>query len=301
VDRFATGRTVVFGFGSAWAQAIADLEVTTLTAGLRYDVNSAYGDALSPRLALTRAWKRAHYKVLLSRAFRAPGIEHSRYDVDPERTTVVEGEVGFAPSGWAYATVGAYEVQIQGPLVYFYDLSIPAEGYRNGPAAGTRGATATLELKPPGPVDASVGWAWTAPSDRVIDPFELPGSPETLLGVASHKGVARLSAQGDALGGGVVGTLLSPRHAELGVDDSGAAVFGQLPAAFLLDANVSLSPGFAPGLSLQVSVHDLLDQAPPFVQPYAGGHPPLPSGGRAFGLSVTYAPARNPADPAASP
>ncbi|MEQ1508683.1 MAG: TonB-dependent receptor plug domain-containing protein, partial [Myxococcota bacterium] len=76
---FPTGPTASFLFGAGWAQGILHTRPVNVTAGVRVDANGSYGEAISPRLALTRAWDRAHAKLQLSRAFRAPGFQQSKY------------------------------------------------------------------------------------------------------------------------------------------------------------------------------------------------------------------------------
>jgi hypothetical protein len=53
-----------------------------------------------------------------------------------------------------------------------------------------------------------------------------------------------------------------------------------LPAAAQLNLFVRYRDLGLEGLELGVGVYDILDAAPPFPQPYDGGHAPLPNTGR---------------------
>ncbi len=277
-----------WAFGSAFAQAIARSRWGNATGGLRYDLHEAYGSAFAPRVALTRAGRHGHLKLLGSRAFHAPNLVPTRSDVGPEWSTTweVEGGLGAGP---VYATLGAFEVRVSDVLLYFYDPDAaagePAEGYRNGGRAGTRGLEGDVALRWRS-LQGSLGAAvWTPGPYADTRAYQVPGEPSATLGLPGHKVVGRLSgAPGPVVLGGVA-TLLGPRWAITSVD-AGVSGFEQLPATLLLDATVELAEERTTGLRLGVSVHDLLDTGSPFVQPYDGWHGPLPSAGRELLVTI---------------
>lgn len=283
---FDGGQSIVYGFGSGWAQATRTLPALTLTAGGRVDGHLAYGTAFSPRLALTHAWRRGHYKVLASRAFRAPGIVQARDDVDPETATVLEAEVGAGPTPWSYLTATVFDVRIDRPLLYVYTAN--DEGYANGTVAGNRGGGLQGDLLWRD-WRASLGWSATTASGRnETEAFAVSGNADALLGVASHKVVGTLSTLAwSRLSLATTGSWFSPRWTVLHAE-GGSATEEQLPAASVWDATATLS--LPRGLWTSLSVHDLLDQAPPFTQPYDGLHAPLPSSGREIAVTVGWIP-----------
>lgn len=277
-------RHQVWGFGSAFVQVIGRSRWVNGVGGLRYDLHQAYGSAVAPRLALTHTGRHGHLKLLGSRAFHAPTMVPSRSDVGPEWTTTVEAEGGLG-AGPVYATLGAYEVQVSDVLLYFYDpTSDPADGYRNGGAAGTRGLEGDVVLRWRS-VQAGLGGAVGVPNPNGDTPdYRVPGQPRAVLGLPGHKVVGRVSgAPGPVVVGGVA-TVLGPRWAIPAVDGAGSR-YERLPASVLLDATVE-GVEHRTGLRVGVSAHDLLDTAAPFVQPYDGWHGALPSLGREILVTI---------------
>jgi outer membrane receptor protein involved in Fe transport len=279
---------------AAWAQTIVRTPWVNLTAGLRFDANDAYGTAASPRVAVTRAGGRGHLKLQVSRAFRAPGFQAARYDVGPERSTVREGEVGVRPAPWLYLTGDVFDVRVTEALVYFVrvdpDTGELTDGYENAGTTGSRGGGLSAEVRE-GRFSLSAGYeGYTGEglADAELDRLDVPDAPGAHLGIATHKGTlgtSYRSGRGWSVGG--VATALGPRWAITSVDATDSPVYELLPATVTLDANLQLQAIGGTPFSLALTVHDLLDMAPPYIQPYDGLHAPLPSAGRDLGLQVT--------------
>lgn len=55
--------------------------------GARFDNHSQFGSAFSPRVGVTKLFENWHFKLLYSRAFRAPAIENinTNVDIKPEK------------------------------------------------------------------------------------------------------------------------------------------------------------------------------------------------------------------------
>lgn len=281
-------------FGAGWVQGIVRTDPVNLTAGVRLDTNASYGNALSPRIAATRAWEHAHAKLQVSRAFRAPGFQQSAYDVQPENSTTVEGEVGVEPVPWAYLTGSLYEIRMTDALVYLVstdpDTGEQTEGYTNVGTTGTRGGGLDVEIREH-PLSLGAGWsAWTGAglSEVEGDRYRVPGHPAAHLGLANHKGVVRASLDvGRALSLGATGIVLGPRWAITGWDPSLALVYTRLPATVALDVHAEAAGIAGSPFGLMVGVHDLLDQEIPLIQPFDGLHAELPTQGREVFVHLT--------------
>ncbi len=148
-----------------------------LTAGLRYDYNSAFGEALVPRLGLTRKFNRFHFKLLASRSFRAPSVGNFALSytgnfsvaadslsitltdrfLRPERSQVFELELGYQLSQNLFLTANLFDIAQRDPIVFswFQDESIrnlfdEEAGifvYRNGEGSGSRGMELDLRWR----------------------------------------------------------------------------------------------------------------------------------------------------------
>ncbi len=163
---------------AAFAQGIFNLPEVNITAGLRYDHNSAFGQAFVPRLGLTKKYNKFHFKFLLSGAFRAPSIgnvarsfngdytifNNGKNDtivlhpgIKPERTFVFEAEVGYQLSSKVFVTANIYDITIRQPIVYYfyqndfiqqkYGFDAGINVYQNFDRTGTRGFELDFRLK----------------------------------------------------------------------------------------------------------------------------------------------------------
>jgi outer membrane receptor for ferrienterochelin and colicins len=278
---------VVYGFAAGYAQLVATTPLAVITAGVRYDHHTAYDGALSPRVAVSRAWRVAHVKLGGARAFRAPGIVQSRSDVAPEFTTTWELEAGVRPTAWSYLTVGAYDMSISDALVYFYEYDPltdeESEGYLNEGKTGRRGVEAELRLLY-GPLSLTGGYALAGLGGYDgIPNYAVAGEPDALLGAPAHKAVLRADVDvRDGLVVGGSGVLLGPRWAQGGEGPL------ELPTSLLLNAQVSYEIPALPGLGVAITAQDLLDQNPPYIQAFNGDHGLLPGSGRELGLRVWW-------------
>ena len=281
---FATGRHITYSRAAVLGPALARWRPVTLTLGTRADWHSAYGLALSPRVALTRAWTTTHLKLLGSRAFRSPSIEHLRSPVRPEYTYTLEAEAGWRPVQHTYLTVSAFDVTLVDPVFYFYD-SVTDEGYANGSRAGTRGAEADLRWQQGGATLSIAAALWVATGTPPVE-IAVPGRPTLHAGLPGQKLVARSGVPVGghlALGGAV--TWLGPRWASTATQGD-TALYTQLPSATLIDLTVSITDLPVDGVRLQLTARDVLDSNPAYAHPYDAWHAPLPGTGRSFGLSL---------------
>jgi len=91
-----------------------------VTAGVRFDRHNAYGMNLAPRLAYTKAWKKFHFKLLYSNAFRSPTVVNyrSNSDIKPEITNVLEAETGFQINSSMAFTLNLFEIWSDDIIVY---------------------------------------------------------------------------------------------------------------------------------------------------------------------------------------
>ncbi|RMG57990.1 MAG: hypothetical protein D6722_24090, partial [Bacteroidetes bacterium] len=170
------GQEDVSYFNTAlFGQGIFHLPLGYLTAGMRYDLNTTFGQAWVPRLAYTGKTDRFHLKLLASGAFRAPSVGNvaasftGAYRIDsgqviiedrglkPERTFVLEAEAGWQISRNLFVSASAYEMWARDPITsrFFQDSLLrtafgPQAGlqvYQNASRAGTRGLEAELRFR----------------------------------------------------------------------------------------------------------------------------------------------------------
>lgn len=278
-----------YTLGDVWAEGVYDSPIGSVTAGMRVDAGT-FGDAVSPRLVLVEAKRSFHYKVGVTQAFRTPGVTQAGPEVAPETSSAYDAELGIAPTRWSYLTFAAFDTKVYDPFLYFYaydpDTGEESDGYLNGDAFQTYGFELDLEALS-GPVRANLGWATARPLGPQPADYQVPGVTGHTLGLASDKAVLRVSWDpGEHLVLGAVATWLSPRWAITSVI-AGEPMYEKLPGSIVFDASAGVEDVWKRGLSVGLSIHDLLDTNPPTPQAYAGLHAPTPGTGREILARVT--------------
>jgi hypothetical protein len=272
-------------------QALFNAEVANFTAGARYEYHSQFGGSFVPRAALTKVQGRFHAKVLAAQAFRAPGIENINLneDIKPERTTVFEAEVGYKLTDHLFVAANAYDITIKQPIVYDYDPVSMQEIYLNYEETGTRGVEAELKLRyPRGYASANYSY-YSADGKNKVPVYQVPTDDGVMLAFPAHKVTVNghvniwktLSANASVIG-------LSERWGYLYGDDMGTPMIGKVDPALLVNAYVMYRDLGIKGLDVGVGGFNLLGQDVPYLQPYTGGHAPLPSASREFVGRVSY-------------
>ncbi|MBN1339931.1 MAG: TonB-dependent receptor plug domain-containing protein [Bacteroidales bacterium] len=152
-----------------YGQAIFRLDPFNLVAGARYEFSSLYKPAFSPRLGITRKFKKAHLKFLISDAYRSPTLGNIFYSFDgnysilpdssgitqvgrglkPEKTLVFEAEFGYQFGSKTFLTANVFDITTRNPIVYtyyqdetireLYDFTAGILAYQNFKKSGTNG------------------------------------------------------------------------------------------------------------------------------------------------------------------
>ncbi len=273
----------------------------SLTAGARYEHNSAFGDSFVPRAAYTKAFGRFHVKALYSSAFRAPGLEDVNLaapggPIRPERTYDGEVELGYQASDHWYAGANAFYTVIKDPIVFYATQNGASQYYVNFPQTGTEGVEAELRMKYAwGKLDLNYSYytSWSIFTDSPMNQvplYDVPNDPSLLAGFPAHK----VSLNGHfvlwkGLSLNPSGNFLSPRYGQWSGDGLGNGIGSYGPALWLLNLYVYWQDFFAKGLDLGAGVYDLLDQRYAYLQPYQSGHAPLPGPGREILAKLAYA------------
>jgi outer membrane cobalamin receptor len=275
-----------------------DTPVGNLLAGARLERHDRFGSSFVPRLAVTKLLAPFHLKLLYSEAFRAPAIENlaSNPAIVPERTRVLEAELGWQASENLYAAVNGFDGAVDHAIVYTSDVTGQAgtDIYQNYARTGSAGIETDLRWQSRR-LSASASYAfYSAAGLNRVDLYQVPGRADLLLGFAAHKvsgrATLRLPRRVDLT---ATASWLSERYGFVAVDASGSPVAGRIAPRLDLGLFAAWRDAFVPGVELGVGVHDLLDQGAVYVVPYrASGeiHPPLPGPSREVIFRLAYQP-----------
>lgn len=285
-DVFDNGEaTITYWNVAAFGEAALTTPVANITAGARYQHNSQFGAAFVPRVALTKTVDRIHAKVLVSGAFKPPGIENITLnpDVRPELTRVIEGEVGYALLDNVHVTANVFDIEINGPIVYFFDADSGEEAYQNFPRTGSRGVEATVRVQDEHG-SATLGYSFATTEGKNAVPLYDAGQPDVLRALPAHTLTATGSLYlSESLSVNPTVILLSERFGWLGAQDFSVE---RTPPVALVHVSV-LYQNLLPGLDARLGVYNLLDVDYRYLQPYDGGHAPLPAASREIMVTLT--------------
>jgi outer membrane receptor for ferrienterochelin and colicins len=277
-DPTRTTTHVSYQDATAYGQALVETPWANLSAGARYEHRSHVGGAFVPRAGATKTLGSFHYKVLYSRAFRAPAINNlsPTPDVKSETTTVAEIELGYRPHPAWFAVVNVFDITIDNAFTYF--ATDTTEGYRNWGRMGTRGAELELRYKSDRHfVNLSYSYYTAAGKDRIA-PLAVPGQSSVLLGMAPHKiallAGSDLTSHLDASLSAVL--LAGHRYGYYAKDATGIPVVKDYGAELQMGAFLSYRNLLVPGGFAGLGISNLTNSRTVLIQPYDNGHPPSP-------------------------
>jgi len=307
---------LIFSNIAAHAQGIFYTPFVNITVGARLDKHSAYNTAFSPRLGLTKVYRKFHAKLLYGRAFRAPGIENMNQaflrpanlpptlnapEIKPETANSMEVEVGYKFTESLFARVNLFDMRIKDPIVYFvyYDNDgvFVDDGYYNAGKTGSSGVeTDILYVRKWGSLNLSYSF-YTSVGKNDVDVYGVynsAGEPITetmLLGTPQHKLV--LNSNFNVTKDFSINPVLMYKSGSYayssGVDGSGVENPPTLQdEIFILNLNLLYTNLFTKGLDFSISAHDLLNSKPELYPMFRGYHAPYPDRSREIMAKLVY-------------
>lgn len=281
--RFEGGNNSVrYGNAAAFAEAVAEYGFGMVSAGLRYDKHERFEAALSPRLAWTKAMDKGHFKAIYSGAFRAPGIDNlsAAPDLKPEKAYVAEVEAGLKAHPDLYLTANIFDIRIDDPIVFYAAGS--GQFYGNYGETGTRGFELSSRLKKTWGY-ADIAYSFYTASGNKVSYYDA-GSGGALLGLAKHK--LTLNASVKAAEGFSVNPSAVWYSGRYGYYTYGRTRrYGDRLLANLWLSRAGLMGG---RLDAGLGVYDIFASGYDYLQPYDGGHAPLPGPSRELRTRLSY-------------
>jgi len=256
--------------------------------GARYDNNSGYPSAFSPRIGLTKKIDKFDFKLLYSQGFRSPGIE----DIDlsaygklvPEITQVLELQAGWEITSDMYLTANVYNIYMKNPIVYVVDTLNYTEGYENLKDEGTRGFEVDYRIKSIWGYAAFNYSFYTAGGSDVVAAYSVPDVSTATLGFAQNKfnlygcyNVTRNLSIAPTI------SFIGKRYGYAYLDST-----KYFAPTVLANLFVSYNNCFTKGLNIGIGCYNIFNSDYAFLQPYNSGHPPLPSQSREIALRIKY-------------
>jgi outer membrane cobalamin receptor len=273
-----------------FAQGLYKHRLFNFTAGFRYEHNSRAGDAFVPRLAFTKKIENFHFKALYSQAFRTPSIENinsATDDMVPEKSQVVELELGYQFTPDMLLSLNAFDIGTKDVIVYGYDAVNDIESYSNFKKTGSRGLEAIYSIHQK---KWSAKLSYSMATAKKTDPstYYVPQTNSQYLGFS--KNIFTLNASFDltkklSLNSTIIASGKRYAYTELGMNDE--PVSNELPAYTLVNCFLNYS-NLIKGLNAGIGVYDLFNERPGIAQPYNGDFLPIPGRSREFVVKLWY-------------
>ncbi len=303
-------KTINFKYDSIalFAQALIASELGNWTLGARWEDHSEAGNSFLPRLGFTKVYDKTHFKILWSKAFRAPVVQNlldfndpSSEGIKPENTTVFETEWGYKLSDSFFITANIFDIVIEDPIVYFFD---GADSYRNYDEVHTQGIE--LEAKYQrnwGYLNFSYSHYRVADNQvdqyaiRSVDPDldddEMPLETDSqLLGAPNHKFTLALSYKLNdrvTLNSSIIHEASKYGYIGVTQDADEQLIPGKFDAITLVNFNVIYKQFMTKSINLQMGVFNALNEEVNYVQPYYDGyHAALPGPTREYFIRMRY-------------
>ena len=268
--------------------------VVNLTVGVRHEWHSVTGHSWVPRLDLTRSFDWLHLKLLYAHAFRSPALMNLALnpDLSPERTMVIQGEVAATLGRYFLVSTSGFFTSMRQAIVFQSSEvdGVAIERYDNVNRTGTWGADVTLQARHPR-AWANLAWSFYSPRGlNEVPAYQVPGKPDYTLGFAPHKltlnGALNVTERFYVSPSFI---LLGPRCAIGGHTPDGRPFSRHYGVSVLANLYVGLRNVLFPGVGVGFGAYNLLGIDVPYLQPFDGGHAPLPGPTREFVGRVEYA------------
>src|SRR6185436_16226226 len=129
---------------------------------------------------------------------------------------------------------------------------------------------------------------YTAAGKNAVDVYRVADHDDVLLAFPAHK--LTMSGSIDlhrGLSFSPSAVIYGERYGYTTGDTDGNPVLGRQAPTALVNLYLRYRD-LVPGLDVGAGNYDIADQHPAYLQPYSGGHPPLPGAGREIVFRVGY-------------
>lgn len=187
-------RTTDFFGAAGFAEINFSSKYANITAGARYEKYGNITPVAVPRIAITKAFEKVHFKALYTQAFKNPTIFNIEYaengsgNIEPERFVLIELEAGWRPLPNLQLAANVYDIRISNYVTRkdVLDASGNASAsYANLGNTGTQGIEGEVKWQPKwGSISANYSFY------RVVEMssfLKLPRVSQVFPGIPSQK------------------------------------------------------------------------------------------------------------------
>ncbi len=287
-------KEISFSDVSAFAQMLMKTSLVNITAGGRYDSHSEGSSAFVPRLGLTRVFSDLyHVKLLASQAFRTPSLINVdlNADIKSEKTTVFELESGIKINANMFLTANLFDITLKDAIIYGVDDN--GEFYANREKTGSRGVEFEFRFQTGMNSQVFSYSYYSSENKNKIEDYMVPRlegeegfMDDLVLAFPKHK--FTLSSTYQLSSQFTFNTNLIYQSKTYGYASGTVQEFNFT----LLDAYLRWHHFGVKGLELGVGCYNIFNVDYFFIQPYNGGHNPIPGMGREWLVRLSWSPTK---------
>jgi outer membrane receptor for ferrienterochelin and colicin len=264
-----------------------------LTLGLRYDKHNTFESNLAPRVAFTDTIGNFHYKLLYSNSFRTPNIDNvvaQRQTLIPERTKAYEIELGYQFNKKLSVVTNAFYLSTKDKIFPGYDTT--TYYYNAKDKIETAGVETELRWKDDwGYLTLNHSYSQMLNNAADFKPIATNGltNSDMTLGFPAHKFTLNghyeitpsLSINPSLI-------LTTSRYGYDRYDENYNPILRKYGAEVLGNLYFRYENLLTKGLELGIGVYDIFGVNHQFIQPFNGGHAPLPAQSREVIFKISY-------------
>lgn len=292
-ETFKNGKSKIgYNCLSTYGQLMITSPIVNLTFGGRYDMSDVYESSFVPRIGITKAFGNFHVKALYSQAFRLPGTVSSNRTLDsvsikPEKVQDFEVELGYKISNNQYIGINMYKVSFNDVIAYLSDPQTGIGSYTNSKDKfGTQGLEAEYKFISK-IANVSLNYAFYMVSENKFDTYKVPNFSDAFLAFPQH----RINMHANIFLNNYI--IINPSASFYG-ENYGITRKDDDNTYLIKYSNKIVANCFVrtkevvKGLDFSIGVHNIMDTKMEYIQPYDGGHAPLPGLSRAYMIRMTY-------------
>ncbi|MEY3219544.1 MAG: hypothetical protein RIT27_901 [Pseudomonadota bacterium] len=268
-----------------------------ITTGVRYDHHNLFGSGIVPRLALTNAIDQFHYKFLYGHSFRTPVVFNVYLNplIQTENSKIFEAEIGYQIHKNMSIAMNVFDNSATNAIVYDVNPNTGLEGYFNSAEKmGTRGVETEWRFKKDwGNVILNHSFyrkAYGSAQNQKVINFQDHNEIKSIsLAFPTHKTTLSTTFNFPSqitLNSSLI--FYSPRYGYEGKDNDGSAYLKKYPASVLANIFVHYKPMWFKNGDVGLGIYDIFGDKQRFIQPYNGGHNPLPNTSREIVFKIGY-------------
>lgn len=289
--------SISFNSLAAFSEVFYKTDYGNLIAGARFEYHDKFGDAFVPRIAYTNVIQKLNFKLMYSKAFKAPTIANLDYNpnIQAEITNVYELESKYHFTKTFNLGLSLFHIIIKNPILYIPNPTTGADYYANFLSTGSRGYDLNANYKSEN-IKLRANYSYYQQSNNTVEAYTIETDKTTYGAFPKHKFSMNVNLRiSKKINLNATLIAYGKRYTYIHSDRnwSSAQLITYNPD-YTANVVVAYQDFLVKDLDLSFSIHDLTNRQFEYLNSYQGWQNQLPAPGRVFSLKLYYAIKRAP-------